>query len=157
MKTAFLLNGKAVQAEIRPDETLFELLRNLGCKSVKCSCETANCGSCSVMFNGSPVLSCSIPAARADGEEIVTLEGLQEEASIFAEFMADQGADQCGYCNAGFVLNVLAMRRELGDNPSEEEIKTYLAGNLCRCTGFVSQHRAIQAYLVAMRKGGAAE
>lgn len=147
MTISLILNGKTVPAEIEPDQTLFSLLRSLGCKSIKCGCDTANCGACTVWVEGKPILSCSYPAARADGLEITTLEGLQEEAASFAGFMADQGADQCGYCNPGFVMNVLAMRREL-PNPTEDDVKIYLAGNLCRCGGFVSQHRAIHAWLM---------
>lgn len=156
MNIQMTLNGRDVYAEIHADETLYELLRDLDCKSVKCACETSNCGACTAMLNGKPVLSCSVPAARVNGAEVVTLEGLQEEARVFAEFMADQGADQCGFCNPGFVMNVLAMRREL-DDPTEEDVKTYLAGNLCRCSGFLSQHRAIAAYLQAMKREGEAK
>lgn len=156
MKLHLILNGRSVETEIRPDETLMTLLRDMDCKSVKCACDTTSCGCCTVFLGGDPVLSCGVPAARAEGKEVRTLEGLQEEARVFAEFMADQGADQCGYCNPGFVMNVLAMRRELKD-PTEEEIKSYLAGNLCRCTGFASQHRAIQAYLLAMKSKEAAQ
>lgn len=152
MKITFLLNGVHREAEIRPDQTLLSLLRDdMDCKSVKCACDTTNCGCCTVLLNGAPVLSCAVPAARADGQTVLTLEGLQSEAAEFAAFMADQGADQCGYCNPGFVMNVLAMRKELCD-PTEEEIRTYLAGNLCRCSGFASQHRAIRNYLAAMRE-----
>ena len=93
-----------------------------------------------------PVLSCSVLAVRVQDKKIVTLEGLKKEAEEFAHFMAAQGADQCGYCNPGFVMNVLAMEREL-KQPGEEEIKEYLSGNLCRCTGYVSHLRAVKAYL----------
>lgn len=146
MTVSLILNGEKISAEIEPDQMLLNLLRSLGCKSIKCGCDTANCGACTVWVEGKPILSCSYPAARADGLEITTLEGVQEEAASFAGFMADQGADQCGYCNPGFVMNVLAMRREL-PNPTEDDVKIYLAGNLCRCGGFVSQHRAIHAWL----------
>ena len=98
------------------DSTLLSLLRDdMDCKSVKCACDTTNCGCCTVLLNGDPVLSCAVPAARVGGQAVFTLEGLQAEAQEFADFMADQGADQCGYCNPGFVMNVLAMRRELQD------------------------------------------
>ena len=99
------------------------------------------------------MLSCSVPAARVNGKAVTTLEGLQREAEEFAAFMAAQGADQCGYCNPGFVMNVLAMMKEL-KNPTEDEIKKYLAGNLCRCTGFASQHRAIREYILSKREEG---
>ena len=93
-----------------------------------------------------PVLSCSVLAARADGKEIVTLEGVQERAAEFGTYLANQGGEQCGFCNPGFIMNVLAMEDEL-NNPTEEEIKAYLSGNFCRCSGYESQLRAIKNYL----------
>ena len=146
MKLELWINGKKQEDEIEADMPLLEYLRSKGCYSVKRGCETSNCGLCTVWMDEIPVLSCSVLAIRAQGKHITTLEGLQKEASVFAKFMAQQGADQCGYCNPGFVMNVLAMERELTD-PSEEEIKEYLAGNLCRCTGYESHLRAVRAYL----------
>ena len=140
------LNGKSVKADITADMTLYEFVREHGCYSVKCGCETSNCGLCTVFLNDKPVLSCSVLAARADKCSVTTLEGLQEEASEFVTFIADQGAEQCGFCNPGFIMNVLAMEDEL-NNPTEEEIKAYLSGNLCRCSGYESQLRAIKNYL----------
>ena len=93
-----------------------------------------------------PVLSCSTLAARADGRKVTTLEGLQEEAAEFGAFIADQGAEQCGFCNPGFIMNALALFRE-NPYPDEEEIKEYLAGNLCRCSGYEGQLRGILAFL----------
>ena len=146
MKINFFLNGKKVQEEIAPDLLLLDLLRQKGCYSVKRGCETANCGLCTVLMNEKPVLSCSMLAARADGKKIVTLEGMQEEAKEFGGFLADEGAEQCGFCNPGFIMNVFAMLRELKE-PTEEQIKEYLAGNLCRCSGFVSQTTSILKFL----------
>ena len=97
-------------------------------------------------MNKKPVLSCSVLAARADGQQIVTLEGMQEEAKEFGGFLADEGGEQCGFCNPGFIMNVFAMMEELQD-PTEEEILEYLSGNLCRCSGFMSQTRSILKYL----------
>ncbi len=140
------INGEAIRDHIDPDMLLLDFVRRHGCASVKRGCETANCGLCTVLLEGKPILSCSMLAAKAEGLHVVTLEGLQEEAREFGSFMANQGADQCGFCNPGFIMNVLAMTKELSD-PTEEEIKEYLAGNLCRCSGFVSQLRSIQEYL----------
>lgn len=140
------LNGQAIRDHIEPDMMLLDFVRRHGCYSVKRGCDTSNCGLCTVMLEGKPVLSCSLLAARAEGKHVVTLEGLQEEAADFGAFMADQGSEQCGFCNPGFIMNVIAMLREL-DDPTEEEIKEYLAGNLCRCSGFMGQMRSIQAYL----------
>lgn len=146
MKIKFSLNGKMVQEEIAPDLLLLDLLRQKGCYSVKRGCETANCGLCTVLMNKKPVLSCSVLAARADGQQIVTLEGMQEEAKEFGGFLADEGGEQCGFCNPGFIMNVFAMMEEMQD-PTEEEILEYLSGNLCRCSGFMSQTRSILKYL----------
>lgn len=150
------LNGKSVKADITADMTLYEFVREHGCYSVKCGCETSNCGLCTVFLNDKPVLSCSVLAARADKCSVTTLEGLQEEASEFVTFIADQGAEQCGFCNPGFIMNVLAMTKELED-PPEEEIKEYLAGNLCRCSGFVGQTRSILKYLEYKKNGNIQE
>ena len=140
------LNGKSVKADITADMTLYEFVREHGCYSVKCGCETSNCGLCTVFLNDKPVLSCSVLAARADKCSVTTLEGLQEEASEFVTFIADQGAEQCGFCNPGFIMNVFAMLKELED-PTEEDILEYLSGNLCRCSGFVGQTRSILKFL----------
>mgnify|MGYP002587745276 CR=1 FL=1 len=146
MKITLILNGKKTEAEIKADTLLLDLVREKGCYSVKRGCETSNCGLCTVWLDKKPVLSCSVLAARADGHEITTLEGLQKESEEFAGFLAREGADQCGFCSPGLIMNVLAMEREL-KNPDEETIKEYLAGNLCRCTGYASQLRALEKYL----------
>jgi len=144
------LNGKLIEDIIEPDTLLIDFVRNRGCYSVKRGCETANCGLCTVLLDERPVLSCSVLAARADGRQVVTIEGVRKEAEDFGVFLADQGAEQCGFCSPGFIMNVLAMMKEL-DEPSEDEIKEYLAGNLCRCTGYMGQLRAIKNYLTQKR------
>ena len=109
MKIHLWLNGKEISDEISPDMPLLEYVRTKGCYSVKRGCETSNCGLCTVWMNKKPVLSCSVLAARADGKEIVTLEGVQERAAEFGTYLANQGGEQCGFCNPGFIMNVLAM------------------------------------------------
>ena len=146
MNINFWLNGVNRHAEIYPDTLLIDFLREQGCFSVKRGCETANCGLCTVLMDGRPVLSCSTLAARIEGKKIVTLEGMQREAQEFGSFLANEGAEQCGFCNPGFIMNVFAMLAEIKD-PTEEQIKEYLAGNLCRCSGFVSQTRSILKFL----------
>ena len=126
--------------------TLFDFLRAQGCASVKCGCETSNCGLCTVFLDDVPVLSCSMLAVRAAGHSVTTLEGLQEEAAEFVTFIADQGADQCGFCNPGFVMNTIALLRENPD-PTDDEIRAYLSGNLCRCSGYEGQLRGIRNFL----------
>ena len=146
MEIKLKLNGKAVAASVEPDTVLLDFLREKGCLSVKRGCDTSNCGLCTVLMDGKPVLSCSTLAVRADGHEIYTLEGLQAEAEEFVGFIADQGADQCGFCNPGFVMNTIALLRENPD-PTDDEIRAFLAGNLCRCTGYDGQLRGIRSYL----------
>ena len=153
MKIAMILNGKRLEADIAADLLLIDFLRDNGCLSVKRGCETSNCGLCTVFMDEKPVLSCSVLAARADGHKIDTLEGLQEEAAEFGAFLADQGAEQCGFCNPGLMMNAIAMFRENPD-PTDEEIKEYLAGNLCRCSGYEGQLRGIRAFLEFKKKGG---
>lgn len=146
MQIKMLLNGKNISAEIDPGMLLIDFVRDQGCYSVKRGCETSNCGLCTVFLDDAPVLSCSMLAARADGKNVTTLEGLQEEAAEFGAFVADQGAEQCGFCNPGFIMNALALFRENAD-PSDDEIKEYLAGNLCRCSGYEGQLRGIKEFL----------
>ncbi|MBR4410359.1 MAG: (2Fe-2S)-binding protein [Firmicutes bacterium] len=146
MEIKLKLNGRAVTGSVDADTILLDFLRQKGCLSVKRGCDTSNCGLCTVLMDGKPVLSCSMLAARADGHEIYTLEGLQEEAAEFTGFIADQGADQCGFCNPGFVMNTIALLRENPD-PSDDEIRAFLAGNLCRCSGYEGQLRGIRTFL----------
>ena len=146
MNITMTLNGKKISADIDADMLLIDFVRDHGCYSVKRGCETSNCGLCTVFLDEKPVLSCSVLAARADGRTATTLEGLQEEAAEFGAFIADQGAEQCGFCNPGFIMNALALFREK-EYPDEDEIKEYLAGNLCRCSGYEGQLRGIQAFL----------
>ena len=149
-----VLNGKTVLEEIAPDMLLLDFVRSQGCYSVKRGCETANCGLCTVLVDGTPMLSCSTLAMRANGKTVTTMEGMQEEAAEFGAFLANEGAEQCGYCSPGFIMNVLAMEDEL-ENPTEEDMKEYLAGNLCRCSGYESQLRAVKEYLKFKMEGKA--
>ena len=146
MEIKLKLNGKNILASVEADTVLLDFLREKGCLSVKRGCDTSNCGLCTVLMDGKPILSCSTLAVRADGHEIYTLEGLQAEASDFVGFIADQGADQCGFCNPGFVMNTIALLRENPD-PTDDEIRAFLAGNLCRCSGYDGQLRGIRNYL----------
>ena len=151
MLITMTLNGKKVADDVAADTLLIDFVRGHGCLSVKRGCETANCGLCTVFLDEKPVLSCSVLAARVNGRSVTTLEGLQEEAAEFGAFIADQGAEQCGFCNPGFIMNALALFRENPD-PGEDEIKEYLAGNLCRCSGYEGQLRGILSFL-AWKKG----
>lgn len=147
------LNGKKIKQEIAADTLLIDFVRAQGCYSVKRGCETSNCGLCTVFVDDKPVLSCSLLAARVDGKKVTTLEGLQDEAREFGTFIASQGAEQCGFCNPGFIMNAIALFRE-NENPSDDEIREYLAGNLCRCSGYEGQLRGIKAFLAYKQQNG---
>ena len=151
MEIQITLNNRTIKSNIEPDCLLIDWVREHGCYSVKRGCETSNCGLCTVLLDGKPVLSCSMLAVRANGHSVQTLEGLQEEAKDFVEFIADQGADQCGFCNPGFVLNTISLLRE-NPTPTDDEIRAYLSGNLCRCSGYEGQLRGIRNYLNSKNK-----
>ncbi|MFA9423898.1 MAG: (2Fe-2S)-binding protein [Sedimentibacter sp.] len=146
MQIKLYINNKEFNDDIVPDTILLDFLRAKGFLSVKRGCETSNCGLCTVMLENKPILSCSTLAIRVNGLHITTIEGLEKRAAEFGEFLADEGAEQCGFCSPGFIMNVLSMKDEL-KNPTEDEIKKYLEGNLCRCTGYMGQLRAIKKYL----------
>ncbi len=152
MEIKLKLNGKAITASVEADTLLIDFVREKGCLSVKRGCDTANCGLCTVLMDGKPVLSCSTLAARAAGHHIQTLEGLREEAADFIGYIADQGAEQCGFCNPGFVMNTIALLRE-NPQPTDDEIRAWLAGNLCRCSGYDSQLRGIRGFLQSRKEG----
>ena len=156
MEVTIDLNGKPVSYDIPAGMPLIDFVRSHGCPSVKRGCETSSCGLCTVLLDGKPVLSCSVLAARAAGHSVQTLEGLQDEAAEFVGFIADQGAEQCGFCNPGLVMNTIALLRENPD-PTDDEILAYLSGNLCRCSGYVGQLRGIRAYLDSRNAGNAKE
>ena len=146
MEVKINVNGRVITDSVDADMLLLDFLRKHGCYSVKCGCETTNCGLCTVFMDDIPVLSCSVLTVRANGHKIVTLEGLQDEAKEFIGFIADQGAEQCGFCNPGFIVNPIALLREK-PNPTDDEIRAYLVGNLCRCSGYNGQLRGIRAFL----------
>ncbi|MFD3157251.1 (2Fe-2S)-binding protein [Haloimpatiens sp. FM7330] len=146
MKIKVIINNKEMELEVACDEFLVHALRRYGFLSVKKGCDTGSCGLCTVWVNEKPVLSCSTLAPTVNGKNITTIEGVQQEAKEFAQFLVKEGAEQCGFCSPGFIMTVLAMKREL-KTPTEEEIVHYLTGNLCRCTGYVGQLRAVKKYM----------
>lgn len=156
MEITLTLNGRKITRSVEADLALLDFVRNEGCYSVKRGCDTSNCGLCTVFLDDKPVLSCSVLAARVDGHRVTTMEGLQKEAAEFGAFIADQGAEQCGFCNPGMIMNALALFRE-NPEPSEEEIKEYLAGNLCRCSGYEGQLRGIQNFIAWKKAQGKEE
>lgn len=146
MKVNFKLNNDIETWNIEPNEYLLDSLRKNNILSVKRGCDTTSCGVCTVLLNGKPVPSCSVLTASVDGKEVTTVEGIVEDASVLAKHMGHQGADQCGYCNPSLALTVYAMKQEI-KNPSDQDIKEFLVGNLCRCTGYIGQEKAIKLYL----------
>ena len=119
MEITLTLNGKKLTRMVEADTVLLDFLRKEGCYSVKRGCDTTNCGLCTVFMDDKPVLSCAILAARAAGHSIVTMEGMQQEAEEFGAFIADQGAEQCGFCNPGMIMNAIALlRRSAQENRS---------------------------------------
>ena len=151
MRVELNINGETIIREIDADLTLQKFLRSEGYYSVKCGCETSNCGACTILLDDKPVLSCSVLTARAQGHRITTLEALREEAEEIGGYIADEGADQCGFCNPGYIISAIALFRT-NPNPSDEEIRIWLSGNLCRCTGYEGQMRGFIRYRDARRE-----
>ncbi|MBU5438724.1 (2Fe-2S)-binding protein [Tissierella sp. MSJ-40] len=146
MKIEMKINGVKKYFEVSPDEYLVDTLRNNGYISVKRGCDTGMCGVCTVHMDGKAILSCVILSAMANGHEITTIEGVREEAKKVGEFLVSEGVEQCGYCSTGLIMNILYLEKCI-ENPTDEEILHYLNGNLCRCTGYSGQLRAIKKYL----------
>lgn len=146
MEIKLNINGKDYKLNIDEDESLLTTLRNFGITSVKHGCDTGVCGVCTVLLDGKPILSCSYLTARAAGHKVVTVEGLGSHADEIVECIVNEGADQCGYCGPALVVTSYQMKKDL-KNPTVDEIKTYLAGNLCRCSGYEGQLRGIKKYM----------
>ncbi|MGH3134677.1 MAG: (2Fe-2S)-binding protein [Gaiellaceae bacterium] len=138
MRISLLVNGERCETDMWAGESLLTTLRDrLELPGSKNACEQGECGSCSVLLDGSLVCSCLVLAAQADGHEVVTVEGLGETGNLHAvqEAFSDAGAVQCGFCTPGFVVAAADLLRRIPD-PSDDEIREALSGNLCRCTGY---------------------
>ena len=138
MRIDMTVNGEQREADVWPGESLlFALRERLGLPGSKNACEQGECGSCSVLLDGTLVCACLVLAAQADGHEVVTVEGLAEEGRLHRvqEAFVEAGAVQCGFCTPGLVVATAALLDERPD-PSEDEIREALSGNLCRCTGY---------------------
>lgn len=146
------INGVGYKGQVGVDVLALDFLREQGCLSVKRGCETSDCGVCSILVNDKAVLSCSTLAQTLNGKDVYTLEGLQTEAKLIGGYLAQEGTEQCGYCAPGFIITVIAMEREI-ENPTDDEILDYLAGNLCRCSGYQGQIRAIRKYYKEVKHG----
>ena len=148
-----ILNGEQVEVAFAPHKTLLEVLReDLGLTGTKHGCELGECGVCTVLVNGLPVLSCLTLGLDVEGREVTSIEGMAEEGRLhpLQDTFADLGAAQCGYCTPGFLLTA----RELLDknpSPTRDEIREALSGNLCRCTGYIKIYEAVELAAARMR------
>ncbi len=146
-KVSITVNGERREAEAEPRQLLVYFLRDqLGLTGTNVGCDTSSCGACTVLVDGESVKSCTVLAVQADGAEVTTIEGLGEDGELHPVQQAfhEQHALQCGYCTPGFVMATVSLLRE-NPNPSEEEIRHGLEGNLCRCTGYHNIVKAVQA------------
>ena len=144
---AITVNGERREAEVEPRDLLVYFLREqLGLKGTNVGCDTSSCGACTVLLDGVSAKSCTVLAVQADGSEVTTIEGLAENGKLHPVQQAfhEQHALQCGYCTPGFVMATVSLLRE-NPNPSEDEIRHGLEGNLCRCTGYHNIVKAVQA------------
>jgi aerobic carbon-monoxide dehydrogenase small subunit len=153
----FQVNGQSYDVIIEPHMLLIDVLRDkLGLTGTKYSCGAGDCGACTVLIDGKPVFSCLTLAVTATGKSIVTIEGVADgnELDPIQQAFIDCGAIQCGFCTPGMVLSTKALLDE-DPAPTRDDIKTYLAGNLCRCTGYVKIVDAVEAAAATLRQGGA--
>jgi carbon-monoxide dehydrogenase small subunit len=145
MKVSFELNGENVAVKTRPNRTLLDLLRDeLRVTSVKKGCQQGECGACTLLLDDIPVTSCIVLAPQVDGRKVTTLEGLEDETLMMGlrEAFVENGAVQCGFCTPGMLISSYTLLRENPD-PTEDEIKIAIEGNICRCTGFTKIIAAI--------------
>jgi len=149
------INGDAISFVCDADETLMDALRNrVGLKGVKEGCGTGDCGACSISLDGTLVCSCLVLGAEAEGRTVETVEGMSDGAKLhpLQEKFLEHAALQCGICTPGFLIAAKALL-ERNPDPTEQEIRYALAGNLCRCTGYDKIVRAVQAAAVSMKRG----
>lgn len=141
------VNQREVTVEIGADELLVDVLRDrLGLTGTKIGCNEGECGACTIIMDGEPVLSCLVPALRAQGRDILTIEGLSDGEKLhpLQQAFVEHGAVQCGYCIPGMILSAKALL-DCNPHPTRDEIKEAIAGNLCRCTGYTKIIEAIEA------------
>lgn len=146
MRVKLDINNQIIHVDINPDEYLLDTLRSNHYKSVKRGCDNSSCGVCTILVDNKPVASCTLLTVKAEGHKITTVEGISKEAEKIGEYMGHEGAEQCGYCNPSLALTVYALKLE-NPHAKSPEIKRYLVGNLCRCSGYQSQHTAIMNYM----------
>jgi carbon-monoxide dehydrogenase small subunit len=155
MNLQFTLNGEIASTDIAPAARLVDVLRDVfGLTGTKVGCEEGECGACTVVVDGEAVNSCLYLAADADGKQVVTIEGLQENGALgeVERVFVESGAVQCGFCTPGMIMRIYAFLQENAD-PSEEEIKRSIEGNICRCTGYVKIVDAIRTLAAGQSAG----
>jgi aerobic carbon-monoxide dehydrogenase small subunit len=154
VKIGFELDGREVSTEVDPGATLMEVLRGLGRISVKDGCSRGDCGSCAVLMDGRAVTSCTLFAAQADGHAIRTTEGLADRDGLhpLQRALVDAGGVQCGFCTPG-VLMAATELLERDPDPTDDDIRVALAGNLCRCTGYVKIVDGVRDAAALLREG----
>jgi aerobic carbon-monoxide dehydrogenase small subunit len=153
VRVQITVNGEMHKAEVEPRLLLVHLLRDrLGLTGTHVGCDTSNCGACTVHLNGEAVKSCTVLAAQADGAEVLTIEGLAADDGLhpLQEAFWDRHGLQCGYCTPGMIM-AAADLLERNPNPSEEDVRHGLEGNLCRCTGYHNIVKAVQDAAAAMQ------
>ena len=153
MNVAITVNGVAREAEVEPRTLLVDLIRDgFGLTGTKIACDTSQCGSCTVHLDGMAVKSCTVLAVQANGAEVTTIEGLAENGDLHAvqEAFHEQHGLQCGFCTPGMVMATVALLEQSPD-PSDEEIRHGLEGNLCRCTGYENIVKAVREAAGATR------
>ena len=158
IKIAFELNGAAVEQEVAPEVALIDLLRDgLLLKGAKRSCDMQVCGACTVLVDGAPVSSCTVPAFEVRGKRVLTIEGLaaDEALTYISDAFIDNAALQCGFCTPGMVLAAKSLL-DVNPSPTEADIKDYMRGNICRCTGYKKIVEAIQEAARIARDGARA-
>ena len=150
------VNGRAHELAVEPSALLLDVLRlQLQLTGSKRGCDDSSCGACTVLVDGVAMMSCTLLAASCEGQEITSIEGVSEHGSLAAiqKAYGDWGGAQCGYCTPGFIMTVKSLLAENAD-PSEEEIRTALSSNLCRCTGYNQMYEAIRSAIKAERAAG---
>jgi carbon-monoxide dehydrogenase small subunit len=156
VQRTFRVNGESHETAFAPYKTLLEVLReDLGLTGTKHGCELGECGACAVLVDGEPVLSCLRLALDCDGAEITTVEGLARDAALhpLQEAFADLGGAQCGYCTPGILVTAKALIDRVGE-PTREQIREALSGNLCRCTGYLQIFESVEAAARRMKGAG---
>jgi len=154
-RLSFTLNGKKISADVDPDMRLADFLRDQLCLTgTKIGCGKGECGACTVIMNGKAVTSCIIPIMRAQGAVIETIEGLAKGDKLhpLQEEFINKGAIQCGFCTPGFIMSAKALLDE-NNNPTPEQVREAIGGNICRCTGYVKIEEAVLSAAERMRKG----